>query len=95
MAELSKSRKGNISSNIRSNGNRTSNNNSNKNGINNNRNSGGSDEVNDLDRDGGVWCMQDGRVYEQGEDWEVDSCTSCACQVSVEQMSFMSTIYKI
>uniref|UniRef100_A0A8C9ZEU7 Thrombospondin 2b n=1 Tax=Sander lucioperca TaxID=283035 RepID=A0A8C9ZEU7_SANLU len=40
----------------------------------------GSGDVNDLDRDGEVWCMQDGRVFEQGEDWEVDSCTSCGCQ---------------
>ncbi|MEQ2267549.1 hypothetical protein XENORESO_007469, partial [Xenotaenia resolanae] len=34
----------------------------------------------DRDRDGEVWCVQDRRVYEQGEVWEVDSCTSCACQ---------------
>ncbi|XP_014325859.1 thrombospondin-2-like isoform X1 [Xiphophorus maculatus] len=34
----------------------------------------------DRDRDGEVWCMQDGRVYEQGDVWDVDSCTSCACQ---------------
>lgn len=47
--------------------------------------SGGSSDDNDLDRDrdGEIWCVQDGRVYEQGEDWEVDSCTSCTCQVSV------------
>lgn len=38
----------------------------------------------DRDRDGEVWCMQDGRVYEQGDVWEVDSCTSCSCQVSSE-----------
>uniref|UniRef100_A0A3B3UD74 Thrombospondin-2-like n=1 Tax=Poecilia latipinna TaxID=48699 RepID=A0A3B3UD74_9TELE len=49
---------------------------------------GGDEEDNylDRDRDGEVWCMQDGRVYEQGDVWEVDSCTSCACQVSAEQM---------
>ncbi|XP_068438976.1 thrombospondin-2-like [Clinocottus analis] len=41
---------------------------------------GGSGDVNDLDRDGEVWCMQDGRVYDHGEDWDVDSCTACACQ---------------
>ncbi|KAM8730454.1 thrombospondin-2-like [Acanthopagrus schlegelii] len=34
----------------------------------------------DRDRDGEVWCMQDGRIYEQGDDWDVDSCTSCTCQ---------------
>lgn len=39
----------------------------------------------DRDRDGEVWCIQDGRVYEQREQWEFDSCTSCSCQVSVEQ----------
>ncbi|XP_078136081.1 thrombospondin-2-like [Sander vitreus] len=47
---------------------------------NGNSSSRGSGDVNDLDRDGEVWCMQDGRVFEQGEDWEVDSCTSCGCQ---------------
>lgn len=49
---------------------------------------GGDSSDNDLDRDrdGEVWCMQDGRIYEQGEDWEVDSCTSCTCQVSAEQV---------
>ncbi|XP_061667105.1 thrombospondin-2-like [Syngnathoides biaculeatus] len=26
-------------------------------------------------------CVQDGREYQHGEDWDVDSCTSCACQV--------------
>ncbi|XP_035468388.2 thrombospondin-2-like [Scophthalmus maximus] len=43
---------------------------------------GGDGDDNDLDRDrdGELWCVQDGRVYEQGEDWEVDSCTSCTCQ---------------
>ncbi|XP_042370601.1 thrombospondin-2-like, partial [Plectropomus leopardus] len=46
----------------------------------------GGGDVNDLDRhrdrdrDGKAWCMQDGRVYEQGEDWDVDSCTACVCQ---------------
>ncbi|XP_044194009.1 thrombospondin-2-like [Thunnus albacares] len=39
---------------------------------------GGDD--NDLDGDGEIWCVQDGRMYEQGEHWEVDSCTSCTCQ---------------
>lgn len=42
----------------------------------------------DRDRDGEVWCVQDGRVHEQGDNWEVDSCTSCTCQVSTEQFSF-------
>lgn len=46
----------------------------------------GDDSELDRDRDGEIWCMQDGRVYEQGEDWEIDSCTSCACWVSVEQI---------
>ncbi|KAG7228065.1 hypothetical protein INR49_005687 [Caranx melampygus] len=41
---------------------------------------GDDDDYLDRDRDGEIWCMQDGRIYEQGEDWEVDSCTSCACQ---------------
>ncbi|XP_039894838.1 thrombospondin-2-like isoform X3 [Simochromis diagramma] len=40
----------------------------------------GDSSDNDLDRDSEAWCVQDGRVYEQGEDWEVDSCTSCTCQ---------------
>ncbi|XP_053270331.1 thrombospondin-2 [Pleuronectes platessa] len=40
---------------------------------------GGDDSDLDRDRDGEPWCLQDGRVYEQGEDWEVDSCTSCTC----------------
>lgn len=35
-----------------------------------------------VDRDGQAWCMQDGRVYEQGDDWDVDSCTTCTCKVS-------------
>ena len=47
----------------------------------------GNDNDIDFDRDGEAWCVQDGRVYEQGEDWDVDSCTSCACQVSAEQIS--------
>lgn len=53
---------------------------------NSNSSSGGGGDDNDLDRDrdGEIWCVQDGRVYEQGEDWEVDSCTSCTCQVRVE-----------
>ncbi|XP_047464832.1 thrombospondin-2-like isoform X2 [Mugil cephalus] len=34
----------------------------------------------DFDRNGELWCMQDGRVYKQGDDWDFDSCTSCACQ---------------
>ncbi|KAM6951035.1 thrombospondin-2-like [Aplochiton taeniatus] len=25
-------------------------------------------------------CVLDGRVYEQGEEWDEDSCTSCTCQ---------------
>lgn len=47
---------------------------------------GGDGDVNDpdMERSGEAWCVQDGRVYDQGEDWEVDSCTSCTCQVSVE-----------
>nr|XP_046233654.1 thrombospondin-2-like isoform X2 [Scatophagus argus] len=47
-------------------------------------------DLDDLDRDRDVWCMQDGRVYQHGDDWEVDSCTSCACQrgkVVCEQVS--------
>ncbi|XP_034425869.1 thrombospondin-2-like [Hippoglossus hippoglossus] len=46
------------------------------------RGGGGSGDDSDLDRDrdGELWCVQDGRVYEQGEDWEVDSCTSCTCR---------------
>lgn len=28
-----------------------------------------------------ISCVQDGRVFEHGEDWDVDSCVSCACQV--------------
>ena len=47
---------------------------------------GGDDSDLDRDRDGELWCVQDGRVYEQGEDWEVDSCTSCTCRVCVEQI---------
>uniref|UniRef100_UPI0037E8427D thrombospondin-2-like n=1 Tax=Semicossyphus pulcher TaxID=241346 RepID=UPI0037E8427D len=45
-------------------------------------NSDGSVDDNDFDTDGDgeVWCVQDGRVYDQGEDWEVDSCTFCTCQ---------------
>ncbi|KAG7257235.1 hypothetical protein CRUP_017261 [Coryphaenoides rupestris] len=27
-----------------------------------------------------VWCEQDGRLYDHGEAWELDSCTSCSCQ---------------
>lgn len=26
-------------------------------------------------------CWQDGRVFEDKEDWVVDSCTKCTCQV--------------
>jgi len=37
----------------------------------------------DRDRDGEVWCEQDGRLYDHGEAWELDSCTSCSCQVSL------------
>lgn len=50
------------------------------------RGAGGGGDDNDLDRDRGgeVWCVQDGRVYQHGEDWDVDSCTSCACKVCVE-----------
>lgn len=52
---------------------------------------GGSSDDNDLDRDrdGEIWCAQDGRVYEQGENWEVDSCTSCICQVSVINLNII------
>lgn len=51
---------------------------------------GDGDDLDDLDRDrdGEVWCVQDRRVYEQGDDWEVDSCTSCTCKVSIEQFIF-------
>uniref|UniRef100_A0A3Q3AZC8 Thrombospondin-2-like n=1 Tax=Kryptolebias marmoratus TaxID=37003 RepID=A0A3Q3AZC8_KRYMA len=41
------------------------------------------DNVLDRDRDGESWCVQDGRVYEQGDAWETDSCTSCSCQVNM------------
>ncbi|XP_065805514.1 thrombospondin-2-like isoform X1 [Labrus bergylta] len=34
----------------------------------------------DVDRAEEVWCVQDGRVYDHGDDWEVDSCTFCTCQ---------------
>nr|XP_061807746.1 thrombospondin-2-like [Nerophis lumbriciformis] len=27
-----------------------------------------------------ISCVQDGRVYSHGEDWDMDSCTSCTCQ---------------
>lgn len=26
-------------------------------------------------------CWQDGRLFEDKEDWVVDSCTTCTCQV--------------
>lgn len=26
-------------------------------------------------------CWQDGRLFEDKEDWVVDSCTKCTCQV--------------
>lgn len=59
-------------------------------------NNGSSSDDNDLDRDrdGEIWCVQDGRVYEQGEDWEVDSCTSCTCQVSVINLNVLLWFYK-
>ncbi|XP_061911358.1 thrombospondin-2-like isoform X2 [Entelurus aequoreus] len=41
---------------------------------------GGIGGENQLGRDGEMLCVQDGRVYEHGEDWDVDGCTSCACQ---------------
>ncbi|CAL8304735.1 unnamed protein product [Lota lota] len=34
----------------------------------------------DSDRDGEMWCVQDGRMYDHREAWELDSCTSCSCQ---------------
>lgn len=52
------------------------------------RGGGGDFDDLDRDRDGEVWCVQDRRVYEQGDDWEVDSCTSCTCKVSIEQFFF-------
>lgn len=38
---------------------------------------------NDLDgnTDWEKLCLQDGRVYVQGEEWDVDSCTTCGCLV--------------
>ncbi|XP_068593022.1 thrombospondin-2-like [Cebidichthys violaceus] len=69
---------GNGAGNGAGNGSSNGNGNSNRSSI--SRGLGGSGDFNDLDRDGEVWCMQDGRVYEQGEDWEVDSCTFCVCQ---------------
>lgn len=31
-------------------------------------------------------CWQDGRLFEDKEDWIVDSCTKCTCQVVPRQM---------
>lgn len=31
-------------------------------------------------------CWQDGRLFEDKEDWIVDSCTKCTCQVVPWQM---------
>lgn len=31
-------------------------------------------------------CWQDGRLFEDKEDWIVDSCTKCTCQVGPRQM---------
>uniref|UniRef100_A0AAQ6AKF2 Thrombospondin 2b n=1 Tax=Amphiprion ocellaris TaxID=80972 RepID=A0AAQ6AKF2_AMPOC len=77
LAELSNSRNGSSSSSSSlssgSSGSRGGNND--VNGSND-----GLDNDLDRDRDGEMWCAQDRRVYEQGEDWEVDSCTSCTCQ---------------
>lgn len=30
-------------------------------------------------------CWQDGRLFEDKEDWIVDSCTKCTCQVEPRQ----------
>lgn len=49
---------------------------------NSSRGGGGGDNY--LDRDGDGWCVQDGRIYQHGEDWDADSCTSCACKVCGE-----------
>jgi syndecan 4 len=32
-------------------------------------------------------CWQDGRMFEDKEDWVVDSCTTCTCQVGDIQTS--------
>lgn len=29
-------------------------------------------------------CWQDGRLFEDKEDWVVDSCTKCTCQVTAQ-----------
>ncbi len=52
-------------------------------------------------------CWQDGRLFEDKEDWVVDSCTKCTCQVgrtvtydewerkSERQPAFVLTLYVI
>lgn len=54
---------------------------------------GDPDHVN-KDRDGQVWCMQDGRVYEQGDDWDVDSCTSCTCKVRKHTKIYCMNVFQ-
>lgn len=48
----------------------------------------------DKERDGQVWCMQDGRVYEHGDDWDVDSCTSCTCKVSKHTKIYCMHVFR-
>lgn len=31
-------------------------------------------------------CWQDGRLFDDKEDWVVDSCTKCTCQVELSRM---------
>lgn len=43
-------------------------------------------------------CWQDGRLFEDKEDWVVDSCTKCKCQVipvHVEQYTFTADVCKL
>ena len=35
----------------------------------------------------GSECVQDGRVYPEDDDWELDSCTTCSCQVSLSHIA--------
>lgn len=55
---------------------------------------GGNPDHIDRERDGQVWCMQDGRVYEHGDDWDVDSCTSCTCKVSKHTKIYCMRVFQ-
>lgn len=37
-------------------------------------------------------CWQDGRLFDDKEDWVVDSCTKCTCQVVPSHMEICSDL---